>query len=87
MAGEAIGGAIAGFVIVFMIFWIMLVILGILGFIFWIFMIVDIAKRRFKPENDKVMWILIVIFTGIIGALIYYFMVKRKNPIRQKKEG
>ncbi|HTY43908.1 MAG TPA: PLDc N-terminal domain-containing protein [Patescibacteria group bacterium] len=52
---------------------------GILSFIFWIAMIVDCAKRKFKNETDKVVWILVLIFTGIIGALIYYFVVKREN--------
>lgn len=42
-------------------------------------MIVDVAKRKFKDENDKVVWILIVVLTGIIGALIYYFVIKRKD--------
>ena len=46
---------------------------------FWIWMIVDCAKRRFRNENDKVAWILVVILTSWIGAIIYYFAVKRKE--------
>ena len=53
--------------------------LMIFSFVFWILMIVDIAKRKFPKDNDQIMWILIVIFTGIIGALIYYFIVKRQK--------
>jgi prolipoprotein diacylglyceryltransferase len=59
--------------------WFALFVAGILGFIFWIFMLIDVIKRNFKKENDKIMWILIVVLIGIIGALIYYFMVKRHN--------
>lgn len=64
------------------VFW---VILGILlfalyvwVFVFWILMIVDCVKRKFKQDVEKIVWVLVLIFTGIIGALIYYFIVKKK---------
>jgi len=80
MAGEtAIAGGILGIVLLFFLIWFAFIGLGILALVFWIFMIVDVAKRKFKEENDRIMWILIIIFTGIIGALIYYFMIKKPN--------
>ena len=75
----AVGAGIGLFMIFFFLSWILFFIAIILGMIFWIFMIVDVAKRDFKQENDKVMWILIVVLTGIIGSLIYYFMIKRPD--------
>jgi prolipoprotein diacylglyceryltransferase len=48
----------------------------VLAFIFWIWMIVDCAKRSFKNENDKVVWILVIVLLQILGAIIYYFAVK-----------
>ena len=47
----------------------------ILATVFWIMMIVHAAKH---PINNKGIWIVVMIFTGIFGALIYYFVVKRK---------
>jgi prolipoprotein diacylglyceryltransferase len=81
MVGEtaATGAMVGGFVIFFIIMWFVMAIVGIIGFIFWIFMIVDVAKRNFKNENDKILWILVVILAGIIGALIYYFVIKKPN--------
>lgn len=75
----ATGAVIGGLIIFFVVLWIVLIGFAIFSLVFWILMIVDVAKRKFKHENDKIMWILIVILTGIIGALIYYFMVKRKD--------
>ena len=72
-------GAIAGVFIFFFLIWILFAVFGILGLIFWIFMIVDVAKRNFKKENDKILWILVVVLAGLIGALIYYFVVKRQD--------
>tara|TARA_Y100000310_G_scaffold155372_1_gene154838 strand:- start:487 stop:738 length:252 start_codon:yes stop_codon:yes gene_type:complete len=75
----AAGTAAGAFVFFFFLLWFALFVAGILGFIFWIFMLVNVIKRNFKKENDKIMWILIVVLTGILGALIYYFMIKRPN--------
>ena len=68
-----------GLIIFIIIIWFSLIALGILAFVLWILMIIDVAKRKFKQENDRVMWILILVFTGIIGAIIYYFIVKKPN--------
>ncbi|MDP3970397.1 MAG: PLDc N-terminal domain-containing protein [bacterium] len=59
-----------------------LIFIGIMGLIslvalaFVIWMIVDAAKRDF---DQKVLWILLMVFIGFIPAVIYYFMIKRKN--------
>lgn len=49
--------------------------LGILATVFWIMMIIHAAKH---DVENKAMWIILMVFTGIVGALIYYFVVKRK---------
>ena len=80
MAGEAAAvTAIGGIFFVIMFLWLVMIATSVLVTIFWILMIIDAAKRDFKQENDKIMWILIVVLTGIIGALIYYFMIKKPN--------
>ena len=50
------------------------------GFAFWIWMIVDCATKESNTGNDKVVWIIVIVFTQIIGALIYYFA--RRRPRR-----
>ncbi|MCK9595812.1 PLDc N-terminal domain-containing protein [Candidatus Pacearchaeota archaeon] len=52
--------------------------LSIFVFVFWILMIIDCVKRKFKQDVEKIVWILVIIFAGIVGALIYYFVVKKK---------
>ncbi len=57
-----------------------LIILVILSlWVFWIWMIVDCVKRNFKNDNDKVVWILVLVFLGILGAIIYFFVIKNKQ--------
>lgn len=55
-------------------------------FVFWIAMIIDCAKRKFKSDTEKVVWILLLIFLGILGAGIYYFAVKREDKVVRKRK-
>ncbi|MCZ6603507.1 MAG: PLDc N-terminal domain-containing protein [Planctomycetota bacterium] len=57
-----------------------LVVLGV--FIFWIWMLVDCATNEPSEGNEKIIWILIIIFTHPIGALIY-LLVRRPQRISQ----
>jgi hypothetical protein len=57
----------------------LLFILGFVGvsFAFWIWMLVDCAQAPEKPgTNDRLVWILIIVLTGFIGALIYFFVIR-----------
>lgn len=59
--------------------------IAILATVFWIWMIVDCARRNFKNDNDKILWILVIVLAGIIGAIIYYFVVKFEQDKRRRK--
>lgn len=78
-AAAVAGTAIAGIFLFLILIWLAIIVGMILLMIFWIFMIVDVAKRKFKEENDKIVWILVVILANWIGATIYYFVIKRPN--------
>lgn len=69
----------AGFGIVGIILGLIFAVLVIFAFVFWILMLINCIKRKFKSDTEKVIWILVIIFAHILGALIYYFVVKRKN--------
>jgi hypothetical protein len=76
MAAEAAAPII--FMLLFVMLWLIAFAIGILSVVFWIFMLVDAIQRKYDTENEKVTWIIVIVLTGIIGALIYYFMVKKK---------
>ncbi|MDV7137954.1 PLD nuclease N-terminal domain-containing protein [Maribacter sp. TH_r10] len=38
--------------------------------------IIDITKGRFKGSNDKLIWILVVLFLNPLGTLLYFLMGK-----------
>ncbi len=56
----------------------------VFGIAFWLWMLIDCLKRpdnmfKFGGNNAKLIWILVIIFTGLIGAVIYYFLIKRTD--------
>ncbi len=52
------------------------------AFAFWIWMIVDCATNEPSEGNDKLIWILVIVLTSWVGALIY-FLARRPTRIRQ----
>jgi len=63
----------------------LVLLIGVLGFVFWIIMLVDAASRKFKEDTEKIVWILVIVLTGGIGALIYYFMVYWKDKTKSMR--
>jgi hypothetical protein len=70
---------LVSFSAILIIIWLIFLGLFIAGLVFWIFMIVDVAQRQFPNHDDRVLWILVVVLAGFIGAIVYYFVVKHKD--------
>ena len=58
--------------------------IGILGSILWIWMLVDCATKESSEGNDKLVWIIIILFTHWIGATVYWFA---RRPRRKEELG
>jgi hypothetical protein len=50
-------------------------IIGLIITVYWIFQIVDCLKSSFAGYN-KIIWILVLIFLGPLGAIFYSFIGK-----------
>lgn len=75
-AGDSVASAFpAIFLILFFIMWLAIPLIGIAGTIFWIFMLIDCIKRDSLADN-KIIWILVLVFTNMLGAIIYFFVIK-----------
>lgn len=68
--GNAAAGVFAGFGIVF-------IVLALVASIFWIWMLID-ALTSSLPTTEKLIWVLVIFFLHLLGAIIYFF-VGRKN--------
>ena len=61
------------------------ILLGLALFALWVWMLVDCAQ---SPEescgNRRVAWILILVFTHWLGALLYFFIVRQPRIAAQR---
>jgi phosphotransferase system glucose/maltose/N-acetylglucosamine-specific IIC component len=70
MEGAIIGGlGIFAATMMFFVF-----VIAIAAVVFWIWSLVDALTRSFPEDYEKLVWVLVIIFTGIIGSVIYYFI-------------
>lgn len=64
------------------------ILLAIGVFAFWVWMLVDCAQAPEPPgdTNHRLVWILILVFTGWLGAILYFFIVRqpRRAAIRAR---
>lgn len=74
---------VVGFMAVLMLIPIIGIVLAALAFVFWLFMLIDAIKH--SQKDMKLIWVLVIIFTNLIGAIIYYFMERR--PRMKAKKG
>ncbi len=78
-----------GFSLVLILFFSMLACFFLGTLILWVWMIIDCAQREFLPpkQDQKIIWILVIVLAGWIGALIYYLVVKRPEDLILKAAG
>ena len=57
----------------------------VLSFIFWLWALIDSLKHRYVRTDDKFIWVVVIIFTWIVGAFLYYFLVRASHPQVPKK--
>ncbi len=71
---------VAGFGFLFMAF---MVLLSIGTVVFWIWALVDCVQNEPDAGNDKLVWVLVIVLAGWIGALIYVFVRRpqRRAPL------
>lgn len=64
--------------------WQIIIILSLLlGVIPTIIALVDILRNKFE-DNNKIVWVLVVLFLNLLGAILY-FIIGRKQRIAVSK--
>ncbi len=53
---------------------ILLILLMLLGTILWVWMLVDCATNQSLKGNEKVVWVIIIAVTNLLGAVLYFFI-------------
>ncbi|EEB73954.1 PLDc N-terminal domain-containing protein [Thermococcus sp. AM4] len=45
-----------------------------------------VTKQQRMPDTEKIIWIIVAIFLGLIGAIVYYFVVKASGKYEGREE-
>lgn len=74
--GPAGGAAAGGALFLICVVYCGLIAVGIAAFAFWLWALIDCASNY--QEDDKTVWILLIIFVGAIGSLLYVIIARPK---------
>ena len=48
--------------------------------IFWLWMLVDCLTKRRLPDNEKLIWVVVLLFSHVVGAVLYLVLVRLRRP-------
>ncbi|WP_100628511.1 PLD nuclease N-terminal domain-containing protein [Algoriphagus formosus] len=52
---------------------------------FWLYAMIDLIKSDFRAHNEKLMWLLILLFTTPFGVFLYLALSKNHKEKRKFK--
>jgi membrane-associated phospholipid phosphatase len=55
---------------------------GVLGTIFWVWMLIEAATKEPDGGSDRIVWVLIILLTHMIGAALYFFARRPRRRAR-----
>jgi hypothetical protein len=64
-------GGIGDFFVGFGMLWILMFVLGLAALAVWIWALVDAIQNPALDGTMRIVWVLVIVFTQIIGAIIY----------------
>jgi hypothetical protein len=52
-------------------------IIGFLAFVFWLWMLIDAIQNPRLVGNQRIVWVLVIIFLPCLGALLYLVLGRK----------
>lgn len=72
LSGSA-GAGIVGILLLLIV-----AVVGLALFAFWIWMLIHAITNKGLTDTEKIIWVLVVLFLHVLGALIYFFVGRPK---------
>jgi Phospholipase_D-nuclease N-terminal len=74
-------GDIGGLFVGFSILWVFMFLLGIAALVVWVWALIDAIGNPALDSTMRIVWVLVIVFTQIIGAIIYLAIGRsRRTP-------
>jgi len=74
-------GPEAGIATMFGIFFIFAFFIALVSIVLWMWMLIDCLTNKELDSNEKLVWTLVIVFTHMIGAIIYFFVGRKKKRL------
>ncbi len=55
------------------------IIIAIVATIFWLWMLIDSITNAALNGTEKLIWVLVILFTHILGAILYFLLARGKG--------
>jgi len=55
--------------------------IGLVATIFWIWMLIDAITSKTLDGTEKIIWVIVVLFLHVLGALLYFFIARKKSAV------
>ncbi|MBI5398556.1 PLDc N-terminal domain-containing protein [Candidatus Woesearchaeota archaeon] len=75
--------ALGVLIMLFLFFWVVLL------FVFWIWMLINCIRNDRISRDERLIWVIVIVFLNIIGAVLYYFFGRghvEKKHLRAKRK-
>lgn len=73
-----------GIMVAELLFFAIMSLVGLALFVFWLIVLIDCIKNEPSEGNDKIVWILVLVFLHALGALLYLLI---RKPQRKERYG
>ena len=88
MGAVEVGAILVASFIGILFFWFIVACAVFAGAIFWVWMFIDcLSREKYDEQNDKLIWVIVMLFASIFGAILYFFIVRRKLKGKSNKKG
>lgn len=55
-------------------FFVLMILLGVAALAVWIWALIDAIRNPGLDDTMRIVWVLVIVFTGILGAIIYLIL-------------
>jgi hypothetical protein len=56
-----------------------IILFSLASVVIWIMALVDALQNKRLEGNDKIMWVLLIVFLQFLGAILYYCLAPREK--------
>lgn len=77
LAQQGDGDAVAAGMGLFCMCFSMLI--GLAAFAFWVWVLIDAIQNPRLDSNERLIWIVVIVLTGVLGAVIYLIVGRKKG--------